>query len=104
MKFIRELFHTLLESLDNANRAIVEGKALDELKERLGGLYRVKEVVPNKVRRLADKMEINLLVAGDISPDEMLEIRTESIKVNMKYANILRIRVIVDDCRPRLSS
>lgn len=98
MKLLKELLQDFLRSFDEVNRAMTDGKALDQLQDRLAGLFSVNDViVRGGATRHSEELDVDVHVPDKITPVEKLRIKVESIKVNLRYGSRLRIHVIVDN-------
>ena len=97
IKFVRDLFHTFLESLDNTNRAIADGKALDQLRVRLVCPFRVTDVVASESVHHSEVLGVNVFVPVEITAEEELRINTEVIKVNLRCGSKLRVHIIAEN-------
>ena len=96
-KVLRERIHDLLEVLDCMNRAIVEGKALDHIREQLIGYHGVEDVVVDQsapLRSPPDCLAVLVSVAGPVPAETHSQINHVLIAVNKRYGTDIRARAV----------
>ncbi len=89
---LQETFHRIEASLAQTDMAVKQGKAVDELRDRLVGFYGIADVrVENSVNlRGPEDMNVSLDVAGPLTPEQRSVIRRTLAEVNRRYGTQLR--------------
>ncbi len=89
---LRETFHRIEASLAQTDAAVRQGKALDELCQRVVGSYGIKDVhVEDSVNLHGSAhMNVSFEVAGPLTPEQRSTIRRALAEVNLRYGTQLR--------------
>jgi hypothetical protein len=97
VKVLREFIHDLLEDLDCMNRAAVEGKALDHIREQLIGLRGVEDVLVDKTVLFSltkNYPEVLVFVRGPLAHETHSQMNHVLIAVNKRYGTDIRARIV----------
>ncbi len=89
---LQETFHRIEASLAQTDMAVKQGKALDDLCQRVVGSYGIKDVhVEDSVNLHGPAhMNLSLDVAGPLTPEQRSFIRRALAEVNRRYGTQLR--------------
>ncbi len=89
---LREAFHRISASLALADMAVKQGKALDDLCQRVVGSSGIKDVHVEDSVNLHGRAHMNLSidVAGPLTPEQRSTIRRALAEVNLRYGTQLR--------------
>jgi hypothetical protein len=88
----------LLSELNRLSLAVREGKALDQIRERIVGSCGVRDIVIDEERahahaRTSPGPTIRILVAAPVTPDVGFRIRQVVAQVNRRHGTNIRVMV-----------